>query len=274
MKKGKLGFTLIEISFFLAITGALFVSIIVGTQNSIWQQKYNDSVQSFTNFIRDAYSQVANPQGSQSTGGGRSDKAIYGKLIVFGEEYDLKGEKIPSDEQRIFIYDVIGNASSIGTGSVIETFKALNINVVVETVSGATTTNVSPAGLADSFVPTWSSVVEKTRVTAGADNNFKGSILIVRHPRSGIINTLVADRVIKVNEEIKNARLSGNYSATRTLLTSKLDFFAVNQVDFCLNPYGMGEMGTFRRNIRIVKNARNASGVEIIDQDASDNYCK
>ena len=274
MKKGKLGFTLIEISFFLAITGALFVSIIVGTQNSIWQQKYNDSVQSFTNFIRDAYSQVANPQGSQSTGGGRSDKAIYGKLIVFGEEYDLKGDKIPSGEQRIFIYDVIGNASSIGTGSVIETFKALNINVVVEKVEGATTTNVSPAGLADSFVPTWSSVIEKTRVTAGADNNFKGSILIVRHPRSGIINTLVADRVIKVNEEVKNARLSGNYSATRTLLTSKLDFFAVNQVDFCLNPYGIGEMGTFRRNIRIVKNARNASGVEIIDQDAPDNYCK
>ncbi len=270
MKKVKLGFTLIEVSLFLAITGALFVSIIVGTQNSIWQQKYNDSVQNFTNFIRNAYAQVSNPQG---IGDGRSDQAIYGKLIVFGQEYDLKGEKIPSGEQRIFIYDVVGDASSVGTGSVIETFKALRINVVVEEVNGGTT-NVSPAGLADSYVPTWASVIEKTRVTAGADNNFKGSILIVRHPRSGIINTLFADRIIKVNEEVRNARLSGNYSGTRTLLTSKLDFFSVGQIDLCVNPYGMGEMGTFRRNIRIVKNARNSSGVEIIDQDASDNYCK
>ena len=271
MKKVKLGFTLIEVSLFLAITGALFVSIIVGTQNSIWQQKYNDSVQNFTNFIRNAYAQVSNPQG---IGDGRSDQAIYGKLIVFGQEYDLKGEKIPSGEQRIFIYDVVGDASSVGTGSVIETFKALRINVVVEEVNGGTTTNVSPAGLADSYVPTWASVIEKPRVTAGADNNFKGSILIVRHPRSGIINTLFADRIIKVNEEVRNARLSGNYSGTRTLLTSKLDFFSVGQIDLCVNPYGMGEMGTFRRNIRIVKNARNSSGVEIIDQDASDNYCK
>ena len=90
MKKARRGFTLIEISFFLALTGALFVGIVAGTQNSLWQQKYNDSVQSFTNFLRDAYAQVANPQG---IGDGRSDRAIYGKLIVFGQEYDLKATR-------------------------------------------------------------------------------------------------------------------------------------------------------------------------------------
>lgn len=271
MKKARRGFTLIEISFFLALTGALFVGIVAGTQNSLWQQKYNDSVQSFTNFLRDAYAQVANPQG---IGDGRSDRAIYGKLIVFGQEYDLKGDKIPKDEQRFFVYDVIGDASAVGTGSVIETFKALNINVVVEEVTGGVITNVSTAGLANSFMPTWGAVIEKTTLVDGADNNYKGSILIVRHPRSGIINTLSSDRIIPVNEVIRNARLDGNYDGTRNLLTSKLDYFAVGEINFCVNPYGMGVRGSFRRDIRIVKNARNSSGVEIIDQDSTDNHCK
>ena len=75
----KKGFTLIEVSLFIAITGLLFVTIIVGTQNSIWQQKYNDSTQNFANFLKNIYAEVSNTQGVH---GGMSDKAIYGKLIV------------------------------------------------------------------------------------------------------------------------------------------------------------------------------------------------
>ena len=271
MKKARRGFTLIEISFFLALTGALFVGIVAGTQNSLWQQKYNDSVQSFTNFLRDVYAQVANPQGISD---GRSERAIYGKLIVFGQEYDLKGERIPDDEQRFFTYDVIGDANAIGTGSIIQTFKALNINVLVEEVTGGVITNVSTAGYANSYMPTWGSVIERTTLVNGENNNFRGSILIVRHPRSGIINTLFSDRIIPVNETIRNARLDGNYDGTRKLLTDRLDYFDVGEINFCVNPYGMGVRGSFRRNIRIVKNARNSSGVEIIDQDSTDNHCK
>jgi type II secretory pathway pseudopilin PulG len=271
MKKARRGFTLIEISFFLALTGALFVGIAVGTQNSLWQQKYNDSVQSFTNFLRNAYSQVSNPQGA---GDGRSNRAIYGKLIVFGQDYDLKGDRIPSDEQRIFIYDVVGDATAIGTGSIIKTFKELNINVLVEEVTGGVITNVSTAGYADSYMPTWGSVIERTTLINGENNNFRGSILIVRHPRSGIINTLFSDRIIPVNETIRNARLDGNYDGTRSLLTSRLDHFDVGEINFCVNPYGMGVRGSFRRDIRIVGNARNSSGVEIVDQDSPENHCK
>lgn len=274
MKKGKLGFTLIEISFFLAITGALFVSIIVGTQNSIWQQKYNDSVQNFANFLRSAYSQVSNPQGDRQ---GRSDQAIYGKLIVFGEEYDFKGDKIPNGEQRIFIYDLVGDATAVSTGSIIETFKALHINVVVEEKVGDTVLDVSTAGLADSYVPTWSAVIEKTAVTAGQNNNFIGAIMIVRHPRSGVINTLISTRKMNINSSIKAARGNGNFASLKGLITDKLNiqnYFKVEQLDLCVNPYGEGEVGPFRRDIRIVSNARNASGVEIVDQDDSENACK
>ena len=44
MIKSKRGFTLIEVAIFLAITGALFVSVAVGVQNSVYQQRISDSV--------------------------------------------------------------------------------------------------------------------------------------------------------------------------------------------------------------------------------------
>lgn len=75
MKHKRNGFTLVEIVLFLAITSLLFVGIIAGTNNSIFQQRYNDSVQNFAEFLRRIYSEVANPQ---SVGDGRSDSAIYG----------------------------------------------------------------------------------------------------------------------------------------------------------------------------------------------------
>ena len=78
MKRRKIGFTLIEVAFFIAITGLLFVGIIAGTQSSIWQQKYNDSVQSYADFLRSVYAEVSSIQGISD---GRSDKAIYGKMI-------------------------------------------------------------------------------------------------------------------------------------------------------------------------------------------------
>ena len=83
MKRNWRGFTLVEVSLFLAITAAIFVGIAVGTQNSIFQQRYNDAVQSFAEFLRTVYSQVTNVQNESA---GRSDKAIYGKLVKFNEE--------------------------------------------------------------------------------------------------------------------------------------------------------------------------------------------
>ncbi|MBQ1373667.1 prepilin-type N-terminal cleavage/methylation domain-containing protein [Candidatus Saccharibacteria bacterium] len=50
MIRRRRGFTLVEVSLFLAITAASFVGIVAGTQSSIFQQRYNDAVQSFVDF--------------------------------------------------------------------------------------------------------------------------------------------------------------------------------------------------------------------------------
>ncbi len=261
MKHKRFGFTLIEVSLFLAITGLLFVGIAVGTQNSIFQQRFQDSVQNFAEFMRSIYAEVSNPQ---SAGDGRSDMAIYGKLITFGERVGLDGKDIPATEQKFFAYDVVARADMTGTGSVLEMLgqvqnpKTENANVV-RFIEENGTKKVVAAGIVESYVPRWSAAIEKV----GSNTAFTGSVLIVRHPRSGTVNTFVSEDVIQVNETIKN----GSIATLQNLLVSQLGKFKSKEVDFCINPYGLNSKNDNRRDVRLVYNARNSSGVEIIDAD-------
>ena len=107
MRKHRAGFTLVEVSLFLAITALLFMSVTVGVQNSIYQQRYNEAVQSFADFLGNTYSEVMNVQ---SSGYGRTKKAIYGKLVVFPDNSAGEGEGEEEDGQVIYVYDVVGDA--------------------------------------------------------------------------------------------------------------------------------------------------------------------
>ena len=273
------GFTLIEIVLFLAITGVLFMGIIAGTGNSLYEQRFNDSVQSFAELLRSVYSQVSNPQ---SVGDGRSDTAIYGKLISFGQKVGLMGEDLDSSEQVIFIYDVVGEVNTAGeggTGSVTDALKQLNANVaVVKERSNGVITKMEPAGEVESYMPRWGAAIEKTEIiTSEPDRQmdlFTGSILVVRHPRSGTIHTLYSERVINVNENLATG-LQDNYKKARDMLISVLDTFEAQELDFCVDPNGTEVVSNNnRRDIRLVNNARNASGVEIIDLDSNENKCR
>lgn len=316
MKHKRSGFTLIEIVLFLGITGLLFVGIIVGTNNSIFQQRFMDSVQNFAEFLRSIYSEVSNPQ---SVGDGRSDTAIYGKLIVFGQTVGLDGvefEKSFGDsQQRIYVYDVIGDVVGTGTGNVMELLGDLNANVAV--LKNRSTNKVfvvdngldpnfggagisdnnliaEPAGIVQSYIPRWGSSIEKAYGEKGAydkntaDNSknlYKGAVLVVRHPDSGTINTLILNddnnETISVNETISEAN-ANNYNKENNvkrqiilrLLLNNYDF-NIETVNFCVNPYGVDKKSNWRRDVRLVSNARNASGVEIIDMDdENNNVCR
>ena len=110
------GFTLIEIALFLGVTALIFLGVAVGVNNSLFQQQYNDSTSSFLEYMRSIYSKVSNPQGF---GDGASESAIYGKLVVFGESVNLKGEPITPGTE-VFSYDVIGKTAVGGTGDLQE----------------------------------------------------------------------------------------------------------------------------------------------------------
>ena len=273
------GFTLIEIALFLAVTAALFIGIALGMQNAIFQQRYNDSVQSFFDFMRSIYSKVSNPQSPAS---GNSNLAIYGKLVVFGQTMDMNGATIdPADGHQVFTYDVVGDVATsdnMGTGDVAALLKRLNVNAVIFTRNASNAITGARLASPEKFVPRWGASIEPAGM-ANVKTKFTGSILVVRHPRSGTINTLFLNRTIEVNSITRNANASRSYGAAITnMLTQYLGTsgtrFTISTINFCVDPYGESGTGSVpRQNIRVLDNARNASSVQLIEMDGGDNAC-
>lgn len=252
------GFTMIEVALFLALTGAIFIGIAVGMSNSISQQRYNDSVQNFADFLRNVYSEVENVQGA---GDGRSEQAIYGKLVTFGESLNTALEN--NSNKSIFVYDVVGKLNgSISSASVIASLKNLDANVVLKS-NGIWT----PAGLVESYKPNWSAKIEQIN----SHDDFVGAILIVRSPSSGTIYTYnMTGETVEVNETLKTAGLypSTDYNPLATFLNDS-SYFRLSQVDFCISPEGDPNYSGLRRDIRIVENSHNSSGVIITTDEES-----
>lgn len=200
--------------------------------------------------------------------------------MSFGQSVGLNGDSLPNGEQRIYVYDVVGDVvGTSGASTVEEMLKELGATVAV--VEGSI---VKPAGLVEDYIPRWGASIEKTGASGSL---YEGSILVVRHPRSGTINTLVTSETIEVNQRIKEANddfgrgnsVSGKAIAGDILLpflngSNVNEKFGVAEVNFCVDPYGVEQRSDNRRNVRLVANARNSSGVEVIDLDSDKNECR
>lgn len=260
MYGNKKGFTLIEVALFLAVTGALFAAIMVGVQNSIFQQRINDSTQSFMEFLKTAYSETMNVQ---SLGYGRSNKAIYGKLITFNEEYALDGAPFDGGDNRnrIYMYDVFGDIKEDGIGapnSVIETLKDLNAHVIREE-DGKKVLN----GIVETYAPKWGAAIQDSE-----GQPFSGSLLIIRHPNSGVVYTFYSDTVIQVNE-MRLPTVDG-------IPNIKWDSFESNSgsnINFCINPTPESSYPN-RPNVRIVAGSRSGSGIELVPESDQKYACE
>lgn len=271
MKRVRRGFTLIEVSLFLAITAAVFVGVAVGTQNSIFQQRYNDAVQNYVEFLRTVYSQVTNVQ-SESTG--RSNQAIYGKLVTFN---------VDDGNNSITSYNVIGDIEKTSTNCedtrVLGKLKCLNASIITSKKENGDTV-YAPVGFVENYVPRWASQIQDTaswNEAEGEDRGyqlFTGALLIVRSPSTGTVHTYVMrGKTIDVEEVLGNEFIADknpfSYIENGELKSYLTDgSFKQEDVDFCVNPNG-AERSTLRRDIRIIKEARNASGIEMISDDGS-----
>ena len=274
-RKVKLGFTLVEVALFLAITGILFVGIVASIQGSMFQQRHNDSVQSFAEFLRSVYSQTMNVENDSERGNGRTNQAIYGQLITFGESVDLRGN--PNTDNAIFSYTVVGSIGDITSSNALESLVKLKANVIRGKGSGGKGP-FELAGISEEYFPRWGAEIQTTTGwRSGQYTPFKGAVLIVRHPSSGTVITYVLkDRVIEVNKTLKNANLS--YSSSTVAPNPIMGFLNSGfqtgvDVDFCVNPEGKNR-STQRRDIRIIAGARNASGVEVVPANGEENRCK
>lgn len=261
MKKGKRGFTLVEVALFLAVSGLLFLGVTAGVQTSIYQQRRTDAVQNFMEFLRGVYGEVTNVQNT-ATGGGRSSQVLYGRLVTFGEKYDLAGNE--TDGREIFVYSVVGKASNGGTGGATSMLSSMKANIVAEETDGS----YKLAGFTNSYTPKWSAQIDGTT----RDTPMEGMLLIVRHPTSGTVFTFFTNKLIQVNQLMMPENDGANQvmSGFSDLLNEYA--FKIEQVDFCVNT-DVGNTNALRSDVRIANNSRGASGVELVGERDEDDKC-
>ena len=127
MKRRNSGFTIIEVTLFLALTGALTVGLFAVASNSIQRQQYKDAVQSFASHLRDEYARVISVENDRDNGQscpiddaddnvssrGQSNCVIVGRYIAAnnnGTEYlsypvYAKSTAAPSGNSWNYSYD-------------------------------------------------------------------------------------------------------------------------------------------------------------------------
>ena len=107
VKKAKRGFTIVEVSLVLAVTGLLLIGTIRGLSGSVARQRYNDTVQDFYDFLTNIYSKVANPSISSDSldatgdsGGTSEDTVILGELVSFTIDGDIRSAAVFNEDRK------------------------------------------------------------------------------------------------------------------------------------------------------------------------------
>ena len=260
----KHGFTIIEVSLFLALSGFLMIGLIVGANISIARQRYNDSVNSFTDFIRGAYTDTLNVSNDPDQSG-RSKTAIYGKLVTFGE---------PNAGKTIYAYDVVGKAisSSAATSpTVLEMLKnELGANIIKSEQGAGGVYSNSFYNMASYTIP-WDGELQNPNNADGSINHsfFTGAVLIVRSPTTGGIRTYVYNGTVPefhIATDLQNN--ASNLFKTFLNKPASEPHFQEGQLDMCLDSPD-NKLGN-RRNFRILERANNSTGVTVVGLNDTD----
>ena len=256
-KRHNSGFTIIEVSLFLALSGFLMVGLIATANSSISRQRYNDSVNDVAEYFRGVYSEVLNVSMNPDTEHAEKNLgrdqycAVYGKMIVLYPDWNVPGV----DDSRAFsvikTYTVLGNiyhSSDELSGSSIKEVFIEDLALHVRRVNGKKEIHEESTH----NLP-WQTSLENPDNTP-----IRKAIIILRSPTNGSVYTFVYGGD-------KNPIEGTNFQDIA------LENATNEDVDICIdspdNVYGR------RRNLRIHANASGSSGVDLIAQDFADNEC-
>lgn len=280
--RAKNGFTMIEVTLFLAITGLLLIGVLGGTYSSIATQRYNDSVRSFAEFLRQLYGEVISPesigQSSNNTSTGDStSEAIYGKIAVFG--LDTEDNTAPfsldaDDETKVYTATVVGGVGLDNAGTTfLDELAVADIHLYCGTDTDGSGTTLG------SYTPLWGAHLltpanEETNDSGGRP--FKGTVLISRSPASGIIHTAFINKTFDIKEQCDGANNSASGAFRNTIqalagkLTTGIDITGVtfdtqNAIGFCIESDNSNSI----REVRIEADGRNTSAITILDEEES-----
>lgn len=260
------GFTIIEVSLFLALSGLLMVGLIAGTNASISRQRYNDAVNNFAEYLRTAYNDVANISTDNAIQGanaaGRSKYAVYGKLITIGEG--------GTGNSQALAYDVVGyavNSSNIVETDTISVLSKVGANIVYD--ANESLGHNYKFYRQTTYTAPWDASLERPD-----GRRHYGIILIIRSPVSGIIQTY--SHTYSSSTDMPN--IASNFEPESDTvyrwfngLLSSGDLVR-DDVDICVD--SEDNNNGRRRDVRIQKYAVNSSGVTLTELNSdTENPC-
>ncbi len=274
----KSGFTLIEVMLVLGLSGLLLVGLIVNTFSSINTQRYNDSVNSFAEFLRSMYSETISPQslGSINTEvdhnntGGRSSIAILGKIMVFGAYNGQLNETEREQARSVYYATLVGNAA-LPQDSNLKIEKELQ-NANLEIYCGQKPDTLGPTTVRQ-YLPPWDGELG----TPGEPNaRFTGTILMVQSPSSSAVHTFYT----KETFDLLNSCKEGDTNAAvkfKDYFKEAADNHATNSltsdaIGICIKSPSINP-GLYRKLV-IAADGRNTSAVNLLDLDNRDNNCR
>lgn len=278
-RKTRSGFTLIEVTIVLGLTGLLLIGILGGTQTSIRNQRYNDSVRSFAEYLRTIYSEVINPQ---SLGfGNATNYAILGKVVVLGGN--------SADKQAIYDATLVGKVDlqSTTTGDFITELGSSETSLNI--YCGQKINDIDRPSTVRRYEPLWQAEINyanQTDIFAGqkkpSDNTnlsvlntnssdlFKGTIIVARSPKSGGIHTIFTPKTYDLANDCRDS----DHSAASEQLRQDLQHFVSGTGGTSVPEFGYATIGFCVesenahgavREIRLAKDGRNTSAISLID---------
>lgn len=285
----KTGFTIIEVALFLALSGILMIGLVAGANSSIARQRYNDSVNSFAEFVRGVYADTLNVSSDKNPDyagdrAGRTTTAVYGKLISIGEE---------GAGDTVYVYDLVGNAvssSSVSSTRIIDMMheSTINANIFQNDCSATPASCTSTFYRMTSYAVPWEAALSRGR-DAGSSNGsrFHGTILIVRSPVTGNIRTYTFNHDhTDVKNQLNSEHISTNFhtqSATgqdysnfkkylTKLASTSIGNGGENEMIICVD--SDDNPGPNRRGVKIAVRAANSSGVTLTEMDSTNADCE
>lgn len=274
------GFTMLEVTLVLALTGLLLIGLLGGTAAAIQTQRYNDSVRSYAEYLRTVYSEVINPS---SLGLGNSSNknaieggnyAIYGKVLVFGYNYG-SGASNEDDTRSVYSATLIGDANppSITVNGFVNELAAVH----TELFCGKRINGSEQVSTLSRYEPTWQAELMQVNDSShepplSINDRFKGTVIIARSPSSGAIHTIYTSKTYNLRDGCKS--LKDSYAGqelkndiaefSQNPATASVKFYT-EPVGFCIKSQNVSA-GQYRE-VRIAEDGRNTSAISILNTD-------
>ncbi len=185
------GFTIIEISLFLAVSGIVLVGMLTGISVSIQHQRFSESVNGLQSFLQLQYNETQiTINGRSNTTDKCSPSADRGSTncLIVGKVIDLNADPA-SGESSIKAYRVLMSQVAADTAKNSDTPPS---DDVLLNQSSSDTKVVNDTANNDSFIVPWGATLTKLQDSRGSltpSGTVVRYIFITRSPISGLINT-------------------------------------------------------------------------------------